>query len=61
MKLNVSITGLSKMQKKMIAKANPAAIQKIVRVNAAELTDMALMDSCAGRSRYRLKKTGWQL
>ncbi|MFR7639842.1 MAG: HK97-gp10 family putative phage morphogenesis protein [Allobaculum sp.] len=41
MKLNVSITGLSKMQKKMIAKANPAAIQKIVRVNAAELTEKA--------------------
>lgn len=41
MKLNVSITGLKKVQKRMIAKADPAAIKKIVRINTAELSQKA--------------------
>lgn len=41
MKLNVSITGLSKTQKKMIAKANPNAIKRIVLRNTGELTKKA--------------------
>ncbi len=41
MRLNVSITGLNAMQKKLIAKANPTAIKKIVRLNLAEMTEKA--------------------
>lgn len=41
MKLNISITGLNAMQKRLIAKANPSAIKKIVRINGAEMTEKA--------------------
>lgn len=41
MKLNLSIDGLKPFQKKLLAKADPARIQKVIRINIAELTDTA--------------------
>ncbi len=41
MKLNLSIDGLKPFQKKLLAKADPARIQKVIRINIAELTDNA--------------------
>lgn len=38
MRLNASISGLKPFQKKLLAKANRSAIQKVVRLNTAELT-----------------------
>lgn len=38
MRLNATISGLKPFQKKLLAKADPSAIQKAVRLNTAELT-----------------------
>lgn len=38
MRLNATIGGLKPFQKKLLAKANRSAIQKVVRLNTAELT-----------------------
>lgn len=41
MRLNATISGLKPFQKKLLAKADPSAIQKAVRLNTAELTAKA--------------------